>query len=139
MGSRVISVFGGPADRVHYQTTNDYVAKKIPLRNYTEAERITHEIFSELRTLREKVVASSDLMSLRGEFDHLKSRLMKLSGRNWLQTMELLEIRYLLGLSSRVQEDLKEDLQNFVNNESTNVAAVLDCVQSGIRIAPVQL
>lgn len=139
MGTAVVSVFGGPADRIRYQSQSDYVAKKIPPRVYTQLERSMHEIFSELRTLREKAQTSGDKSALIDDFYALKARIEKFSGRNWLQTMELLEICYLLNMPASTAQDLKQDLQRFVGAETVNTIAIASCVQSGMRLAQVPL
>lgn len=45
LGEKVVSVFGGPADRVAYGITDDFVAKKIPPRKFTKEEKRLHALY----------------------------------------------------------------------------------------------
>src|SRR5690606_3599184 len=49
MGSRVTSVFGGPADRVAYGETSDFVAKRVPAPKYSEKELLRHNHYGSVR------------------------------------------------------------------------------------------
>jgi phenylalanine-4-hydroxylase len=52
VGSKITSVFAGPADRVAYGETDDFVAARVPQHQYTETEKLLHRQYQEMRALR---------------------------------------------------------------------------------------
>lgn len=52
VGSWVVSVFGGPADRESYGEIEDFVAARVPLPNYSDAELKLQDLYQQVRSLR---------------------------------------------------------------------------------------
>lgn len=61
VGSQVTSVFGGPADRVAYGDTQDFVAKRVPQRQYSDEQKLFHAQYAKVRELRERGVTGAAL------------------------------------------------------------------------------
>ncbi len=88
IGSTVISVFGGPADRAAFGETDDFVAKRVPPRTFSETEKKLHAHYQTVRALRAKCsppAAAEELLGLLDE--HHRS-----FPKDWLLDLEALEI-----------------------------------------------
>lgn len=87
IGSKVVSVFGGPADRLAYGETDDFVAKRVPSRSFSETEKKLHAHYQSVRDLRENRSphAAETLVSLLDEHH-------RAFPKDWLLDLEALEI-----------------------------------------------
>lgn len=90
VGSEIVSVFGGPADRKSYGETEDFVALQVPTKKYSDSEIKRQSFYSKLREFREKKnFLNSDLQSLfenhQNSFSH-----------DWLFTIEVLELAHVI-------------------------------------------
>lgn len=106
VGKDLVSVFGGPADREAFGEIDDFVAARVPDRNYTSLEKKLHELYAEVRTLRE----SPNSSQLREEkLSQIISRHQEFTG-DWLLLMESLE---LLPKESSLAIQIKSKLLEF--------------------------
>lgn len=61
LGEKVVSVYGGPADRKNYGEVDDFAALQVAPPQYSAKEKHLFENYQNLRDLREKNVTGSDL------------------------------------------------------------------------------
>ena len=54
VGASIPSVFGGPADRIAYGEMTDFVAKRVPVLQYSESEKRRHHHYGLVRKIREE-------------------------------------------------------------------------------------
>jgi phenylalanine-4-hydroxylase len=107
VGSRVVSVFAGPADRETYgMPSEDFVKKLIPKKNHGPAEIAKHAIYKSLRDLREKKVACSFT-----EVEKVFSQLKAQHPDEWLAFLELLELSYQRPALVSLQKAIAAELQ----------------------------
>lgn len=128
LGMHVTSVFGGPADRTQYGQSQEYVAKEIPLKSHSAAEKARHQTFQRLRDLRD---GKTDA---RSEFDSLIQHFQSSKPPIWLEGMELLELSYDLDRPLE-RQSLLEQLQN----PQFQKANVRECIDNGVQLASQKL
>lgn len=128
VGSRVTSVFGGPADHARFGETTDFSAERVPNKSFSEKQLKRHRFFQELHILRE----ASD--SLHKTEALLKAYLAD-PEPDWLQGIELLELCYKFNVNALE----RDKLLGFLNGWPLASAAVQDCVKAGIALAATEL
>ncbi|UOF00739.1 aromatic amino acid hydroxylase [Bdellovibrio reynosensis] len=107
IGSKVTSVFGGAADREAYGETSDFVAKRVPVPQYSAKELSRHQSFGNLRKVRESGVqgaalsqAIEQVMADHQEFFH----------EEWLLNLEALELIHARAKDSALKAKLENEL-----------------------------
>jgi phenylalanine-4-hydroxylase len=86
VGTKIVSVFAGPADRPSYGITDSFVKKLIPAKELSVESRQKNELYQKIRTLRESQNVSSKLIAI------LFHEVHKLLPEEWLAFIELLEL-----------------------------------------------
>ena len=114
----VTSVFGGPADRIKYGETTDFVAKRIPDAVYTDKQKKLFEVFQDTRNLRQQKCSESELQNLFNiaatNFKH-----------EWLLFIELIEISVKNNFSDILNSKIKAHLEN-IKSTNKNLTGVID-------------
>jgi phenylalanine-4-hydroxylase len=126
-GDQVISVFGGPADRIAFGDTDDFVAKRVPAPAYTEEQKKIFSLYQKIRDFRK---------SKSQNFDQLKklSEEAKQFPQEWLPLLEILEVSYQLEKKSDI-EILNTDIKNQLRAFSKNHDEWADIIEDGLQIA----
>ncbi len=114
IGESVNSVFAGPADRSRFGATDEFVTKQVPPRNYTKEQLSLHDLYRNVRRLRDERTTLSQSQT-QGRFDDLVDTYLKISQDEWLPGIELLEIASEAGLSGAKFDLLNRQLlpENF--------------------------
>lgn len=102
VGYKVVSVFGGPADREAYGDTDDFVAKVIPRKSFPPLIKYKHELFSEIRAIREDL-ALGRLQRDATSSARIEAILDKLEAdfpHEWLLRLAILELAELVPSAS---------------------------------------
>ena len=128
VGSKVPSVFGGPADRLAYGETEDFVAKKIPPKVWPEQTRRKHALYAELREIRESLEAgrtkADETASAR-----IQSILKNLDANDWLLRLSAYE------LSRRVPSDSwRPQLENELKILSSKDPLIKKQIEDGVAL-----
>jgi phenylalanine-4-hydroxylase len=124
LGSTVPSVFGGPADRIAYGDTTDFVAKRVPAPRYTDQELKLHKQFQAMRNLRESKVSGAKLES---ELQNLMVIQDKEFPQDWLLRLEAIE---LLPETSGLYKKLKGQLDDLKKQD----AETKSMIEDGLKI-----
>ncbi|GIL18059.1 MAG: phenylalanine 4-monooxygenase [Oligoflexia bacterium] len=128
VGEKVISVFGGPADRVAYGEVEDFPAKRVPKRTFSEKELLQQKIYLEIRELREKKISGIEL-------EKKLTDLLDVQGKNfpedWLFVLEAYELSLNRSENLKLQYQLKSDLIKFAEAQPENKSIIED----GLRLA----
>ena len=114
VGSQVVSVFGGAADREAYGETEDFVVERVPQRKYSRDEIVQHEIYRKVRKLRESLnVDRSEkfLLDFLPKFVEFYSMNIEHRSDDWLVVVETLEVAQLLkkNFESQLRKDSNSD------------------------------
>lgn len=125
VGSKVESVFSGPADRESYGLTDSFVKKVIPKRTFTTEETALHAVYQDIRDLRHSGNANDD------QVGEIFSRLEKDFSKEWLARLELVEICYSQKLDASLREKITLSLHK-IKTENSSKAMVID---DGLAIA----
>jgi phenylalanine-4-hydroxylase len=122
VGTQVISVFGGPADRLNFIDTDDFVARRVPVKKFSPRQLQLHDLYRRIREARENNAADSEILSL-GEIYFSEFPTL------WLPGLELTEIALKRPALHDLAERLETHLQNFKDS------AGLDCIRDGLHLA----
>ncbi|NJL24176.1 MAG: hypothetical protein HC902_02665 [Calothrix sp. SM1_5_4] len=127
VGSRVVSVFGGPADRSRFGQTEDFATKRVPPKSFTPAQTARHQLFRSLRELRDNGGSKDAAMAA---WRHLVRAQASLSAEDWLPRLELLEFAHQAGVPAEERGPLEAalDPSNFTSPSSRQ------CVQDGLQL-----
>lgn len=89
LGSAVVSVFSGPADRVAYGENDDFVLKKVALKKLTEKDVRINQVYADIRHMRTKFnFETPGLPTLHS----LHGKMIEFDSKDWLAILEIYEI-----------------------------------------------
>jgi len=131
VGLHVVSVFGGPADRLAYGETDDFVAKVIPRKTYSPMMKYKHELYQSVRDLREGIAAGA-IAKDKSTSDKLEAIFAKVEGdfdHDWLIRLEILEIARELPA-----DDWRPRLDLQLKNMSEADLNVADRIAEGVQV-----
>ncbi|MFS4458630.1 aromatic amino acid hydroxylase [Bdellovibrio sp. HCB2-146] len=128
LGMNVPSVFGGPADRIAYGETEDFVAKRVPAPRYSEQELALHKQYATLRQLRETKVSGAELEKA---LTTLLATQDKEFAQDWLLRVEALELLKARASSSVLIAKIEKDL-NTIGAKDENAK---NLIQDGLRLS----
>lgn len=116
VGTNVSSVFGGPADRISYGETEDFVSARVIPAQYSEKDMNRFQQYQNLRDLRENTGKSSEMDNrLRSLFDfHAKN-----FPDDWLFFLEIFEILTQSNSSSNLKDSVYTKLTDLSKNPQT--------------------
>jgi phenylalanine-4-hydroxylase len=107
-GTKVSSVFGGPADREKYGLSDDFVAKVIPSIRRSDRELKIFDLYQNIRNLRSKNhLQESELLIC---FELVKK--MDINSHQWLLLYEILELIIDRKMSSAFENTVRSYLTN---------------------------
>lgn len=119
IGSKVVSVFGGPADREKYGPTEDFKASILPKKKYTEKELSLHQYYKRISELRKK--SKYDLKTLQTIYRNLQSE----AQTDWLIRFEVLELAKLKKLKPEWENEIVEEIRTLASR-TPDVAKFVD-------------
>ena len=126
VGNKVVSVFGGPADRKAYGDTDDFVAARVPTPNYSAEQKQLFELYQNIRDYRKSRTEWSDSTTMA-----LFDKCLNAATDQWLLFVELLEIAYMSKLSPALSKKIETHLQTIKSNNE-KLTSVID---DGVRLA----
>lgn len=131
VGARVTSVFGGPADRLAYGETDDFVAKVIPRKSWPPMIVYKHELYQSVRDLRE-ALENGSLKADRAASDQLEAIFAKLEAdfvHDWILRLEILELARRLP-----SDDWRARLELQLENMSEANPQIADRIAEGVQV-----
>jgi phenylalanine-4-hydroxylase len=127
IGSKVISVFGGPADRDKYGDLTDFVALRVSAKKYSELEQKKFKNYASLRELREsRLVGTSLVARLKMLIDEHAE-----FNQDWLFFLEC----YELAATRASHSDLVAKLQTQIKSLQTTDDKTKNLIDDGLRLA----
>lgn len=126
VGHKVVSVFGGPADRKAYGDTDDFVAARVPTPNYSAEQKQLFALYQNIRDYRKSRTEWSDSTTMA-----LFDKCLNEATDQWLLFVELLEIAYMSKLSPALSKKIETHLQTIKSNNE-KLTSVID---DGVRLA----
>lgn len=128
LGKSIPSVFGGPADRIAFGETDDFVAKQIPRRVWDDKALLLHSLYKRVREAREKKLKGPELAT---ELTSILASLDKQFAKDWLLRMEIFEL-------TPVAEDaaIKKKVLETLLALRTQIPEAASTIDDGLRLAP---
>lgn len=123
LGTQVTSVFGGPADRLSYLDTEDFVAARVPSKNYSRERLELFKFYFQLRQLRETDPKNIEQLS------QLNELYFRNFSTQWLPAVELYELN-LNSSDTAATEKFKQHLLSIKGSEEMR-----SCIADGIKLA----
>lgn len=128
VGEQVVSVFNGVADKNHLVDQLYVSSNRTFQPNYTDADRMYHSLFSEIREIREQHLDKEKLRDIR----KIVAEQYK---EDWLASMEILE---LVAEDSKLS-DLAEEVRAYLLLQQQLVPAHSKLIADGLRIIDAKL
>jgi phenylalanine-4-hydroxylase len=133
VGSRVVSVFGGPADRAKYGEVDDFAAKVIPRKQWSDSAVRIHRLYQSVRDLRPEIDSGAASKQESGSpldrFDRLHAEIQRVCPDDWLLHLDLYELVDQLSSPER-QERLSRELTTIASKDPEIKARIDD----GLRV-----
>ncbi|MES2802157.1 MAG: aromatic amino acid hydroxylase [Bdellovibrionota bacterium] len=126
VGNKVVSVFGGAADRKSYGDTNDFVAARVPTPNYSSEQKAIFALYQDIRDYRRNGTEWSDSTTMA-----LFDKCLNQASDQWLLFVELLEIALMSKISPVLTNKIEAHLQTIKSNNE-KLTSVID---DGVRLA----
>lgn len=127
IGSTVVSVFGGAADREAYGETDDFVAARVPQRTYSDEEKLYHSLYAKVRELREKKFEGA---ALETELQKVLEVHDQKFANDWLLKLEAYELVSNRASKSPMTAKLRIELESMATNP-----ALTSMIQDGLAHA----
>lgn len=128
LGEKVISVFGGAADKEAYGEFEDFVAKKIPQKKYSDEQQKLFKLYQRVRDFRKNLKSNKDiekeLLSILNE--------LKNYPKDWLLKLEILELSHQLNSKPAWTKDIEAELSNLAQGKEE----VSHFISEGLKLAP---
>lgn len=122
LGSKVVSVFGGPADRIAYGDIDNFVVAQVPEAKYKESDM---KLFAYYQILRDVRGGKKTLF----DFESILPFMAEEFPNEWLLFLEALEIS-IQAKNEKLEQFCRSCLEKVERNES-----VQQCIQEGLAIA----
>jgi phenylalanine-4-hydroxylase len=130
VGTKVSSVFGGPADREAFGEVTDFVAKRVPAAEFSADEKLKHLQYGLVRQIRESKTTG----------DELEQKLEKIFlvhiekfADDWLLLLEILELMNTQAKECRLKTEVEKALMKLSSVNEKNKGLIND----GIALAGV--
>lgn len=126
VGNKVVSVFGGAADRKSYGDTDDFVAARVPTPNYSAEQKALFKLYQDIRDYRRARSEWSDSTTMA-----LFDKCLNQASDQWLLFVEILEIAVMSKLSPVLTKKMEAHLQTIKSNNEKLTSVIED----GVRLA----
>lgn len=123
VGQKVVSVFGGPADREKYGDTDDFIAARVPEKKMSESEKVLYQDYQKVRALREN---GSQGPSLEKELSALIEAHHSRFPTDWLLLLECYELLANRAPGSPLIQETQSLLKNFMQKHPEKQPVIED-------------
>lgn len=109
LGEKVVSVFGGASDKEAYGEFEDFVAKKVPIKQYTDKQQKLFQLYQKVRDLRKRIGANNHIEKT---LENILTELNNEHPEDWLLKLEILELSFQLDTKHEWTEEIKRELSD---------------------------
>lgn len=106
LGTTVVSVFGGPADREKFESSEDFITAHVPPRIFSEKEKAEHSLFESVQKVFNKSSVTEE------EASALLEKWRSLPHVNWLIGYEIVEGIRKHQLRPSLEKDILQIIQS---------------------------
>ncbi len=128
LGAKVVSVFGGAADRESYGNSEDFIVARVQVPKWSESTLRRHAIYQKIRDLREHKPAGPELLA---DLKKIFEQQQKEFSEEWLLILELLEITLNKKMELSFQKNLEAGLMAVIKRHPEKA----DIIQDGLNLA----
>lgn len=107
LGEKVVSVFGGASDKKAYGEFEDFVAKKIPAKQYSDQQQKLFGLYKKVRDLRKKIETNNHIEKI---LEDISSELNRYHPEDWLLKLEILELSHQLDTTHTWTQLIEKEL-----------------------------
>ncbi len=125
VGKKVVSVFGGPADRKEYGDTDDFVAARVQQPTYSDQQKNLFSLYQTVRDFR-KSESSADVLQ------KIFTQCLETAADQWLLFVELLEICHYKKINTSVKTDILNQLEKLKKTQQQ----ISPLIEDGLRLSP---
>ncbi len=125
LAQQVVSVFGGPADRIAFGETEDFVAQRVLPPQYTDEQKNNFLYYQDIRNLRASNKATEN------DIARLFEQFVENSPDQWLLFIELIEI----AIKSNHSKSLIFKIENHLAHISQKNKDYRQLISEGLRLA----
>jgi phenylalanine-4-hydroxylase len=125
LAQKVTSVFGGPADRISFGTTDDFMAHRVETPVYSDEQKNIFLCYQDIRHLRTSTVATEE------SFIKLFEQFIENAPLEWLLFVELIEIAIKLNFN----KSFIFKIENHLAHLSQKNKAHRPLISEGLRLA----
>lgn len=120
-GDRVTSVYGGPADRLHFGEVEDFAAERVPQKNYSDQTKLKFNLYQRVRDARSQSHLTEQ------DLNQLWKDILISTNHSWLMCVEILELAQKNNFTLLTEAIMKElNSKNYKDK---------DLIHDGIRLA----
>lgn len=123
VGSKVAAIFGGPADRDTFGSTDDFETKRVPEKIYSKEKLRLFNLLQKLRETREGNTTEAERTQIIGE---VLSKLDAYFPNEWLPRLEALEMAEQMAIKPPWRDRVRTDLETMAAYDSHMRSAIDD-------------
>lgn len=123
VGSEVPTVFGGPADRVAFGETDDFIAARVPQPQYSQKQKELFALYQTIRDLRDNKIKPPELE--RGILE-VQVELETQYPQEWLLRLEMLELLNVYSPKNEMRTIITRQLLAIAQQEPSKKALIED-------------
>jgi phenylalanine-4-hydroxylase len=132
IGSQVTSVFGGPADRLAYGSTSDFVAARVTQPKFTDAEKKLHQLYQRVREMRENlnlVKQNFNLHMAEKTSELIVTTMAQLDqefSKDWLLRLEIYELLEVYNMNPTEKDRIHKQLLALAETDPSQKASIFE-------------
>ncbi|MES2769951.1 MAG: aromatic amino acid hydroxylase [Bdellovibrionota bacterium] len=129
LGEKVVSVFSGAADKEAYGEFEDFSAKKIPPKKYSDQQQNLFNLYQKVRDLRKNIKSNNNIEK---ELIQILAELNKNHQKDWLLKLEILELSHQLNSKPSWTSEIEDALLE----KSKQNEEVSHFIAEGLKLSP---
>lgn len=130
IGSKVTSVFGGPADGEAYGFSNDFVVTKVPKRKVSPTQEELYDFYQTIRDYRNNPPQGPQQGTQTDDLNGIYDNYFEKFATHWLPGLEILELLYRDKQGELQTKTLKNHLIQIMDKNQTTRT----CIKKGLEL-----
>jgi phenylalanine-4-hydroxylase len=130
LGEKVVSVFGGPADREAFGEHEEFIAKRIPQIKYSEKQKIQQKYFQLVRKIRSQNLEQRHLIE---QIEKVFNEYILNENQDWLLLLEC----YELVLNRTGESEWQKKLRSELEKRASQNPLIKPLIEVGLRLSSI--
>lgn len=132
LGSDIVSVFAGPADKQRYGQRLDFVAARVPSIKYSKQELERHRVYQLIRDLRKSL---KNKQALEKQLPQIFDQVVSDFPNDWLVVLEIYEIC----IATKMDQSFSDKVLGFLQSHSKSNTTLDEMIADGLRLVQTDL